>query len=265
MTEPSALVAAKPTATEYARAVSGDAGRFDWTEFERSLLSRRADLLGSWESALRDLRAPRRASAWRGAGVFVLSILPFVVPGLLVIAIRTDQPLTGWLAAALVLSLAHVVFRLAQLRAARRGAAPDAPQGLVLAGVSVGFAVLAAVLAALIAMQRPQPLAWPAAVAAVAMAAVLVTWVVAERRRSRAAGTADAAPGDAVGALRAAVDRLAPNDRVAIERDRDDALELLVRNGVVSDDERREAADAPLGGIARRVWAAERRASGSRG
>ncbi|HEU0181427.1 MAG TPA: hypothetical protein VFR16_04500, partial [Agromyces mariniharenae] len=150
-------------------------------------------------------------------------------------------------------------------RAARRGAAPDAPQGLVLAGVSVAFAVLAAVLATLIAIQRPQPLAWPAAIGAIAMAAVLVIWVVVERRRSRAAGTADAAPGDAVGALRAAVDRLAPNDRAAFERDRDDALELLVRNGVCSDDERRDAADAPLGGLARWAWAAERRASGARG
>jgi len=265
MTEPSAPVAAEPTATAFARAVAGDPGRFDWVEFERSLLSRRADLLGPWEAALRDLHAPRRASAWRGAAVFVLSILPLVVPGLLVIGIRTDQPLAGWLAASLACSLAHVAFRLVQLRAARRGAAPDAPQGLVLAGVSVAFAVLAAVLAALIAIQRPQPLAWPAVAAAIAMAVVLVVWVLAERRRSRAAGTADAAPADAVGSLRAAVDRLAPNDRAVIERDRDDALELLVRDGVLSDDARRDAAEAPLGGIARWAWAAERRASGARG
>jgi hypothetical protein len=265
MTDERATVAARPTATEYARAVAAGAGRFDWADFERSLLSRRADLLAPWESTLRDLHEPRRASAWRGAAVFALSILPLVVPGLLVIGIRTDQPLDGWLAAAIALSLAHIALRIVQLRAARRGAAPDAPQGLVLAGVSVAFAVLAAVLAALIAIQRPQPLAWPAFAAAVAMAAVLVIRVVAERRRGRAAAASEAAPGDAVGALRAAVERLAPGDRAAIQRDRDDALELLARSGLLSDDARRDAADAPLGGIARRAWAEERRASGAGG
>jgi len=181
----------------------------------------------------------------------------------LTVGLRLDQPLTGHLAAAIVLAIAYVVQRMVQwIRASRRTSRATA-QAALLAAVSVVFGVIASWLAALIVIQRPEPLAWPAFVSIAAMTVAALVTVVVIRRRHPAAARGDAStraltPGDA---LRAGIAELSETEHQALSSDLDHALGLLVTSGTVSEADRDEARRVPLGGLARWRWAIVRRGS----
>ncbi|MBM7505719.1 hypothetical protein ACFPER_01285 [Agromyces aurantiacus] len=247
------------SAVGHAEAVAAGQDALDWRRLERAQLAAAPELIEAWEAVNAELDAPPpgRRSAWVGAGAFALALVPFVVPGMLIAAIRLDQSLTGPLAATIALSLAQVAGRLVQLRRARRGAPVESATGLLLGAVAVPFSALGATFAALIALQRPEPLAWPAAFSAAAMTVVLVAWLVLERRRARTAAPHGGSEG-AADRLRRLVEALPPELRSRLDRDREDALDRLVASGAIDEDTRRDAAAVPPGGLGRWAWAHER-------
>src|SRR5215207_5901078 len=265
---PASRAARARTAADYARRVAAGDIEFSWPELEGSAFARHPSLLRLLGESNDELSIPvtwrrRTAAALAGVFAFVVTIAPLIVPGVLTVGLRLDQPLTGYLAAAIVLAIAYVVQHVRQwIRASRRTSRATA-QTALLAAVSVVFGVIAAWLATLIAIQRPQPLAWPAFVSIAAMTLAALMTVVVIRRGHPAAARGDAStravtPGDA---LRAGIAELSETEHQALSSDLDLALRLLVTSGTVSEADRDEARRVPLGGLARWRWAIERRGS----
>lgn len=182
-------------------------------------------------------------------------VLP--LPVLLAVELDAAEPWLYALTAAF--ALAHTVLRMGEWRRVATGGPAPTAQEAMLAVFEAVLGVVAAGLVAAAAVYTSAPGRWFVFAALVVMTlACIVSVVVARRASKHGVSTSARSPHDAVVVALSALDERA---RQGVGGDLASALDRLVESGVIDPDAREAALRAPLGGLARRMWALERAAS----
>ncbi|MEU6708726.1 hypothetical protein [Streptomyces wuyuanensis] len=255
MTRPSGSF---PSAADYADGVAGGTvAPFRWRDLESSAFARLPELHKAVEASGADL--DRTRTGWdhaRAAGWLLVLFAPLALPLPVILAVKHADA-EGWLyGAAGLISAAHIALRAAEWRRTRTTGPRATPQEAVLAAFEAVFATVSAGLVAVAAVLTPSVGRWLVCAGLAAVAAACVVSIRVARRAAARGVPASLRPDyEEVVALVAELDE---DDRAAVRADLDLALERLAGAGVISRSQLAEAHRAPLGSLARRLWALER-------
>ena len=234
--------------------VGGAVAPFRWSDLESSAFARLPDLHRVVVAAGADLD---HTENWfdhaRAAGWLLVLFAPLTLPPLTGLALGDAG---AWLYVVGLISAAHIAMRLREWRRTWTGGPRVTTQEALLAVFNAGFAAVSAGMAAVAAVVKSSPGYWLLCAGLAALALVCaVSFHVAKRAAKRGVPEFSRAAYAEVLALVAELDEL---DRVAVRADLDRALGRLADAGVISRAQLDEAHGAPLGSLARRIWALER-------
>ncbi|MFE0631937.1 hypothetical protein ACFW3D_33910 [Streptomyces sp. NPDC058864] len=247
-----------PSAAAYADdVVTGAAAPFRWRDLESGAFARLPGLHKAVAAAGADLDRTRTGRDHALAACWLVFLFaPLALPLLAILAVRHEDAAVPLDVAIGLISAGHIALRAREWRRTRTGGPRPSSQEVVLAAFEAVFATVSAGLFAVAAAVMSSPGRWLlCAVQAVVAAMCVVSILVTRRAAERGVPTSLRPAFEDVMAL---VSELDEQDRSAVRADLDLALERLADAGVISPSQLDEAHRAPLGSLARRLWALER-------
>ena len=243
------------SALAYARSVQTGDTPLSWSDLERSAFHAHPDIqesLGQTNADLRSRPTGGLASGLLALGAGVIEIWPLIAAGIVLTAGRLGADLDVPLAVAGIGAIGYLVSRVILDVRVVRGQADVSATRALLNGVAVLFGALAVWATTIASRDTGLARVWVAVFVAMAVssAATAVTMAVRVRRSGGAS-----VPATRFDELRRAVDALAPGEKESIRSDLAQAVDILADAGVIDHDEAADAANAPLGGLARQEWA----------
>ncbi|MFJ5779812.1 hypothetical protein [Streptomyces sp. NPDC093094] len=249
------------TAAAYAEAVvNGVIVPLRWSDLESSAFGRVPEVYEAAVAAGADLDRDR--TGWdhaRDAAWLAVLFAPLALPVLTVFAVKDADDAAGLYGVIGLISAAHVLLRVLERRRTRTGGPRATARETLLAGFEACFATISAGILAAASLAEQSWWLWSLCGVQIA---VTVSCVVSVRTARKAAGRG--VPAVARPPFEEFIARVADldeHDRAAIHADLSAALDRLEDAGFVSPSELAEARRAPLGSLARRLWALERSAA----
>ncbi|MFB7289284.1 hypothetical protein [Actinacidiphila glaucinigra] len=237
--------------------VGGTGAPFSWSDLESSAFTRLPELHKAVKAAGADLdHTKTRRDHALSAGWLVLLFAPLALPLLAILAVRHEDSAVLLHVAIALICAGHIALRAMEWRRTRSGGTRATDQEAVLASFETAFAAVSAGIYAVAAGVTPSPGLWLLCAAQAAVAAMCVVSIrVTRKAAGRGVPTSQRPAFEDVLALVSALD---DNDRTALLADLHLALERLADAGVITPAQYDEAHRAPLGSLARRLWALER-------
>ncbi|MEU4097425.1 hypothetical protein [Streptomyces sp. NPDC026673] len=237
--------------------VSGTTAPFTWSDLESSAFARLPELHKVVAAAGADLdRTKTRWDHALAAGWLVFLFAPLALPLLAILAVKDEDAAIPLLAAIGLICAVHIALRAKEWQRTRTSGPRVSPQEVVLAAFEAAFATVSAAICAVAATVTASPGRWLACAGQVAVAAVCVVSIrVAKQAAARGVPTFLRPAFEDVMAL---ISELDEHDRTTVHADLDLALTRLADAGVINQSQLDEAHRAPLGSLARRLWALER-------
>ncbi|MFI2297803.1 hypothetical protein ACH5AL_02965 [Actinacidiphila glaucinigra] len=247
-----------PSAAAYADGVvGGTAAPFSWSDLESSAFARLPELHRAVAAAGADLdRTRTRRDHALSAGWLLLLFAPLALPLLAILAVKHEDSAVLLHSAVALICAGHIALRAMEWRRTRSGGTRATDQEAVLAAFETAFAAVSAGIYAVAATVTPSPGLWLLCAGQAAVAAMCVVSIRVTRQAAvRGVPTSQRPAFEDVLALVSGLDE---HDRTALLADLHTALERLADAGVITAAQHDEAHRAPLGSLARRLWALER-------
>ncbi len=240
-------------ASAYARDVVAGRRPLRWSELEARAFGSFPDQLAAITVANGDLAGGSSRERARSFAAFAVMFAPLLLPPIVILAVRFPSAQGWWFAAAAAIALAHTGFRVLEWRrAAGSGPAPTAQEAL-LAVFEIVFGLIAGIIVVVATIFVAAPGGWLVAAALLVMCIACVVSIVVAKRAASSART-----GVVQTSFERSVDsvaHLADAERSAIAAELTEAVDVLASAGVIDGERRAQALEAPLGGLARRMWA----------